>query len=44
MECSMDHIVLNVEDEEKMIFFYSELKHDIMRDTIIRINACWNHK
>lgn len=25
MQCSMDHIVLNVEDEEKMIAFYSEI-------------------
>ena len=25
MECLMDHIVLNVEDEEKMIAFYSEV-------------------
>jgi catechol 2,3-dioxygenase-like lactoylglutathione lyase family enzyme len=25
MECLMDHIVLNVENEEKMIAFYSEV-------------------
>jgi len=25
MECLMDHIVLNVEDEEKMIVFYSKV-------------------
>ena len=25
MECIMDHIVLNVEDEEKMISFYAEV-------------------
>ena len=25
MQCLMDHIVLNVEDEEKMIAFYSEV-------------------
>ena len=25
MECSMDHIVLNVEDDEKMIAFYSNV-------------------
>ncbi len=25
MKCFMDHIVLNVEDEEKMIVFYSEV-------------------
>ena len=25
MECSMDHIVLNVEDDEKMIAFYSKV-------------------
>ncbi|MFZ0447779.1 MAG: VOC family protein [Desulfatiglandaceae bacterium] len=25
MECLMDHIVLNVEDEERMIYFYSKV-------------------
>ena len=25
MECLMDHIVLNVENEEKMMAFYSEM-------------------
>jgi len=25
MQCSMDHIVLNVEDDEKMIAFYSKV-------------------
>ena len=25
MECLMDHIVLNVEDDEKMIVFYSKV-------------------
>ena len=25
MECLMDHIVLNVEEGERMIFFYSEV-------------------